>query len=152
MSWVWRFIGYGTLSANPRRGNTRIRHLDGSKKNLSLHLRRYGQGLHQAKNPPKEKLPVTEVVNKSPRKIFKGWQTRKSLSSLIPDPSGSAMPERKPLQFLLHPPFFNAKNALRQTINKTLVTPTKASQYAVSKPSLSYSVGGRDNHPRWKGE
>ncbi|GBN61795.1 hypothetical protein AVEN_147540-1 [Araneus ventricosus] len=55
----------------------------------------YGQGLRQAKTPPKANLPITEVVNKSPRKIFKSWQTRKSLSSHIPDPSGS---ERKPLQ------------------------------------------------------
>ncbi|GBL80786.1 hypothetical protein AVEN_26225-1 [Araneus ventricosus] len=80
-----------------------------SKKKLSLlfastfHLTHpnslYGQRLRQAKTPPKANLPITEVVKeKCLPKIFKGWHTRKSLFSLIPDPSGSAMPERKPLQ------------------------------------------------------
>ncbi|GBL72785.1 hypothetical protein AVEN_128000-1 [Araneus ventricosus] len=149
MSWVGRFIGYETLSANPRRHDeatqgsdilmvqrgiqrgrqrpsspTPILDMDSGAMDLGqtseyrsrtsasenpqlrftsiFHLThpssRYGQGLRQAKTPPKAKLSITEVVNKSPRKIFKGWQTHKSLSSLITEPSGSAMPERKPLQ------------------------------------------------------
>ncbi|GBO32015.1 hypothetical protein AVEN_60701-1 [Araneus ventricosus] len=149
MSWVWRFIGYGTLSANPRRhdeatqgsdiltvqrgiqrgrqrpsSSTPVLDMDSGALDLgqtseyrswtsasekpqlrftsTFHLThsksRYGQGLRQAETPPKAKLPIFEVVNKSPRKIFKGWQTRKSLSSLIPEPSGLAMPERRLLQ------------------------------------------------------
>ncbi|GBO00488.1 hypothetical protein AVEN_226826-1 [Araneus ventricosus] len=47
------------------------------------------QGLSQAKPPPKENSPSPRLSTKAPRKTFKGGQTRKSLSSLIPGPSGS---------------------------------------------------------------
>ncbi|GBN07871.1 hypothetical protein AVEN_244480-1 [Araneus ventricosus] len=123
MPWIWRFICYGTLSANPPRHDEESQGSDilmvqwgiqrgrqrpssstpivdlhsgamdlrqtseyrsrtsASKKNLSLrftstfHLTHpnslYGQGLRQAKTPPKANLPITGVVKeKRLPKIF----------------------------------------------------------------------------------
>ncbi|GBL72552.1 hypothetical protein AVEN_127826-1 [Araneus ventricosus] len=183
MSWVWRFICYGTLSANPRRqdeesqgsniltvqmgiqwgcqrpssstpivdvhsGAMDLRQTleyrsrtSAFKKNLSLrftsifhltHLNSlYGQGLRQAKTPPKANLPITKVVKeKRLPKVFKGWHTHASpCFRSFPIPRGRKSRRENPYSFLRHPPSFNAKNALRQTKNQIPVTPTKGPLY-----------------------
>ncbi|GBN04646.1 hypothetical protein AVEN_238650-1 [Araneus ventricosus] len=101
--------------------------------------------LSEAEAPPKEKLPNTPVINQSPRKIFKGWQTRNSLSLPFRTLGVGDAGKKAPTAFLLHPPFFNPKNALRPTKNQIPDTdPKRVKNTTIFSSKVSSRVGKRN--------